>query len=80
MPLGRIIKAGKAIYDDGMARKNAPKKMVSDPEIPVPGRRKGPPQPTNQSKANVAADTLRVPGRETIRNAARKRQKMLDDL
>lgn len=80
MPLDRIVKAGKAIYDDGMARKSAPKKMVSDPEIPVPGRQRGAPQPTNQSKANAAADMLRVPGRDVVRGAMQKRKKMLDDL
>jgi hypothetical protein len=81
MPLGKIVKAGmeaKRLYD---ADKNKPKQMVSDPQIPVPGRKRNPPpQPTNQSKANVAADALRIPGRDVVRGAMRKRQQQLDEL
>lgn len=80
MPLTNLIKAGvkmKKGYDDAMS---SPKR--SDPEIPVPGRKKlpPPPQPTNQSKANFAADVLKVPGREVVRGAMAKRKKMLDEL
>jgi hypothetical protein len=80
MPLDKIVKAGmkaKSMYD---ADKQKPKKMVSDPEIPVPGRQRGAPQVTNQSRANVAADVLRVPGRDVVRGAVAKRKKMLDDM
>lgn len=80
MPLGNIIKAGmkmKEAYDSGM---RGPK--GSDPEIPVPGRTKlpPPPVPTNQSRANAAADMLNVPGRDVVRGAMAKRKKMLDEL
>lgn len=78
MPLEQIIKAGKKMYD---AYNQQPK--GTDPEIPVPGRQRTklppPPQPTNQSKANFAADVLNVPGRDVVRGAAAKRKKMLDE-
>lgn len=78
MPLGKIIRAGmeaKKIYDSSQ--------KGSDPVIPVPGRNtQGPtlPQPSNQSKANMAADMLQVPGRDVVRGAMQKRKKELDDL
>ena len=80
MPLSKIVEAGmkaKKMYDEN---KQKPKKMVSDPEIPVPGRKRGAPQVTNQSRANIAADTLRVPGRDVVRGAVAKRKKMLDEM
>ena len=78
MPLERIIKAGKKMYDDYQSQGA----KGSDPEIPVPGRQKlpSPPKVTNQSRANVAADALRIPGRDVVRGAMAKRQKMLDEL
>ena len=78
MPLERIIKAGKKMYDDYQSQGT----KGSDPEIPVPGRQKAPPPPkvTNQSRANVAADMLNIPGRDVVRGAMAKRKKMLDDI
>jgi len=78
MPISNLIRAGKQMYD-GYKDQQA---KGSDPEIPVPGRQKAPPPPkvTNQSRANVAADVLRVPGRDVVRGAMAKRQKMLDEL
>ena len=79
MPLGNIIKAGKKMYDEYSQGSKG-----TDPEIPVPGRQRAaappPPKPTNQSRANVAADVLRVPGRDVVRGAMAKRKKMLDEL
>jgi hypothetical protein len=78
MPLEQLIKAGKKMYDA------MPKGKGPDPEIPVPGRQRAsappPPKVTNQSRANVAADTLKVPGRDVVRGAMAKRKKMLDEL
>jgi hypothetical protein len=80
MPLERIIKAGKKMYDEYQSQKT----KGPDPEIPVPGRQRvaapPPPKVTNQSRANVAADALRIPGRDVIRGAMVKRKKMLDEM
>lgn len=80
MPIDRLIRAGmkaKEMYSNqGM--------KGSDPEIPVPGRPKseGPTlsQPSNRAKANMAADMLRVPGRDVVRGAMAKRKQMLDEM
>jgi hypothetical protein len=78
MPLDKIIRAGmeaKKMYDASQ--------KGSDPVIPVPGRNtSGPtlPQPSNQSKANMAANMLQVPGRDVVRDTMPKRKKELDDL
>ena len=58
---------------DKMSKDN--KNITQDPEIPVPGRPR-----VNDSKANTAADMLKIPGRDTIRGAMEKRKKMLDEL
>jgi hypothetical protein len=79
MPLENIIKAGAKMYEHAKSVSSQP-----DPEIPVPGRQRTklppPPQPTNQSKANFAADVLKVPGRDAVRGAMAKRKKILDEL
>ena len=80
MPLGKIVEAGmkaKKMYDEN---KQKPKKMVSDPEIPVPGRKRGAPQVTNQSRAEAAAKAFKVPGSDTVIKAREKRERMLRDL
>jgi hypothetical protein len=78
MPLEPLIRAGKMLYN------TMPKEKGPDPEIPVPGRQRSsappPPKPTNQSRANFAADVLKVPGRDVVRGAVAKRKKMLDEL
>jgi hypothetical protein len=78
MPIGKIIGAvvkGKKAYDaQGM----------KDPEIPVPGRPRseGPmlTQPSSKANANLAADMLKVPGRNVVRGAMAKRKQMLDEI
>lgn len=72
MPVDRLIRAGKALYNEV--------KTARQPEIPVPGRAAPPPELTSQAKANLAADVLRVPGRDVVRGAVAKRKKILDDL
>lgn len=78
MPISKIISAvvrGKKAYDA---------QVTKDPEIPVPGRTRseGPmlPQPSNKANANMAADMLKVPGRDVIRGAAVKQKQILDEL
>ena len=75
-PLGTIVNLATR------AKEEYTKKGV-DPVIPVPGRgTDGPvlPQPSNQAKANMAADMLNVPGKEAIRKGMAKRKQMLDDM
>ena len=75
MPIDRLIRAGakaKQMYDEKPARAPAPR--------PAPAPKAPPPRPTNQSRANVAADALGVPGRDVVRGAMARRKKMLDDL
>jgi hypothetical protein len=56
------------------------KKAMRDKPPPARRAKAPPPQPTNQSKANVAADVLKVPGRETMRKTRTLRDKQMEDL
>lgn len=80
MAIGTIVETAvkaKRAYDEF---------KKADPEIPVPGRtRTTAPTtsispPTNRQKANIAADMLKIPGRNVVRGAMQKRKEMLDEL
>jgi hypothetical protein len=77
MPYRAMFKAGKKMYDDSASKKSAPRAAQA-----APAKEKAPPPPKvrNQAKANVAADALRVPGRDVVRGAMARRKAMLDDL
>jgi len=75
----RLFGAGKAAAKMYQADAEA-KKTMRDRPPPARRAKAPPPQPTNQSKANVAADTLKVPGRETVRKAGNRTARELEKL
>jgi len=78
--MSRLYGAGKAATKMYQADAEAKKAMRDRPPPARRAKAPPPPQPTSQSKANVAADTLKVPGRETARRTRTLRDKQMEDL
>jgi len=80
MPYRALFKAGKEakkMYDaDAAAKRSAPRAAQA---APAKEKASPPPKVRNQAKANVAADMLRVPGRDVVRGAMTRRKAMLDN-
>jgi hypothetical protein len=78
--MSRLFGAGKAATKMYQADAEAKKAMRDRPPPARRAKAPPPPQPTNQSKANVAADTFGVPGRETARKAGNRTARELEKL
>lgn len=79
MPFYPLINAArnvKKMVDDagGVDQVTRPQSAASAPAAPMR------PSTSNRAKANQAADMLRVPGRDVIRESMARRRQMLDDI